>query len=111
MNPPRTVAFNPFAQGSASEIERLLRELCAPGLSDAERSELDDQIEALVPALIELRDAGHLALTARTLAESATLQGLVRLASDTRLSELSRNRCAAVRDRLLVQGIRILLRR
>jgi hypothetical protein len=105
----RCEAFNPFATATSEWIDGFLRMTCADGLKSEQRSELDDQIEALVPALIELRDAGHIQLNAAALASFGTLEGFTKLASDGRLSELSRRRCEAIRVRLIVQGVKALL--
>lgn len=100
--------LNPFAEADADWIEGFLRMTCVEGARAADRAELEDQIEALVPALVELRDAGHIELNALTLASYGTLDGFVQLAGDARLSELSRRRCEAMRVRLVVQGIKAL---
>lgn len=101
-----TASFNPFAEASEVEMEGLLRALCADGLSASDAAELDDQIEALVPAVVELRDGGHLALNVRVLSELGQLEGFMSLAEDKRLTDLSRRRCAAIRDRMIVRGIK-----
>jgi hypothetical protein len=62
-----------------------------------------------VPALIELRDAGHIKLNMRVIIDNSDLDGLMALADDGRLSALSRMRCKAIRDRILVQGVKLLL--
>ena len=104
-----TLTYNPFAQASELEIESLLRSLCADGLSASDAAELDDQIEALVPAAVELRDGGHLELNARALSELGQLKGFMSLSEDKRLSDLTRLRCAAIRDRMIVRGIDAIL--
>jgi len=101
--------FNPFEAADADWIEGFLRMTCVEGVRPADRRELEDQIEALVPALVELRDAGHIELNAMTLARFGTLDGFIQLAGDERLSELSRRRCEAMRVRLVVQGVKALL--
>lgn len=103
---PAAVSLNPFERASEIEIEGLLRALCAFGLSPSEAAELDDQIEALVPAVVELRDGGHLALNVRVLSELGQLEGFMTLAEDERLTDLSRRRCAAIRDRMIVLGVK-----
>lgn len=103
------MSLNPFAEISENGLEALLRSMCSEGLSSAELAELEDQIEAVAPALIELRDGGHLDLNVREVANAAKLEGMVQLADDERLSELSRNRCRALRDRYLAQGVKALL--
>jgi len=104
-----TNCFNPFAMASEGDMELLLREMCSQALSAQQASELDDQIEALVPAVIELRDAGHVQLSASALATFSTLDGFSQLAADDRLSTLARQRCEAIRVRMVVQGVRALL--
>lgn len=102
------MSLNPFDEITENGLEALLRSMCSEGLSSAELAELEDQIEAVVPALIELRDGGHLKLNVREVAEAAKLEGMMQLADDERLSELSRNRCRALRDRYLAQGVKAL---
>lgn len=101
--------LNPFASASADEIEALLRAMCAHGLAPADDAELEDQIEALVPAAVELRDTAQMDLNAKVLRDLGTLEGFMSLAADDRLSSLSRQRCAAIRDRMLVHGVRAML--
>jgi hypothetical protein len=101
--------FNPFAEAVTSDIELMLRAMCSPGLSPSETEELEDQIEALVPAVVELRDQGHLALNARVLSDMARLEGFMSLAVDERLTNLSRCRCAAIRDRMIARGVQSIL--
>jgi len=101
--------FNPFAEASADEVETLLRAMCAPGLSASDAAELDDQIEALVSAAIELRDLGFLNLNAKSLSDLSRLDGFMSLASDDRLTSLSRKRCVAIRDRMIIRGVQTLL--
>lgn len=101
--------FNPFSSASADEISQVCLTMAGAGLSAAELAELEDQIEATVPALVELRDAGHIELNTREIAVAATVEGMMRLAEDSRLTELSRNRCRAMRDRMVVQGVKQLL--
>lgn len=99
----RQAAFNPFATATAAWIGEFLLATCSVGLRPSDRRELEDQIEALVPAVVELRDAGHIELNAVALASFGTLQGFSRLAVDFRLSDLSRRRCEAVSMRLVAQ--------
>ncbi|TXG99946.1 MAG: hypothetical protein E6R08_00500 [Nevskiaceae bacterium] len=103
------IAINPFAMASANEMEALLRAMCSQELPAKEKAELDDQIEALVPAMVELRDAGHIQLSVSTLASFGTLDGFIQLAADARLSDMVRPRCEAIRVRMIVQGVRALL--
>lgn len=100
---------NPFASADATWIENFLGSACRGGLTPAEQSELDDQIEALVPALIELRDGGHINLSARSFVEYGSAAGFSQLAKDSRLSRLSQQRCEAIRVRMVVHGIRTFL--
>jgi len=102
-------SMNPFAAAPADEIEAILRAMCTHGVAPAEAADLDDQIEALAPAAVELRDLGHIELNAKTLIDLGTLKGFTSLAADDRLSRLSRQRCAAIRDRMLVHGVRAVL--
>lgn len=102
-------SFNPFALASADEMEALLRGMCSQGPADKDAVELDDQIEALVPAVVELRDGGHVELSVASLVSFATLDGFSRLANDARLSDLARQRCEAIRVRIVVQGVKALL--
>ena len=102
-------AFNPFSEGNVAELSALLRVMCVDGLKPADAAELEDQIEAVVPAAIELRDKGYLVLNPKTFIDLAGLEGLMSLASDQRLSELSRLRCRAMRDRMIVLGVKSLL--
>lgn len=101
--------FNPAEGLSADDLTTLLRSVCNVGLTAEEQEEMDDQLEALVPALVELRDAGHITLNMRVIADSAKLEGFMRLAEDDRLSSLSQQRCRAIRDRILTQSIKALL--
>lgn len=103
------MTLNPFAGATEEELSHLLRAMCSEGLDAADLAELEDQIGAVVPAVVELRDAGHLVLTARAIADAGKLEGIMELAEDTRLSDLSRNRCRALRDRYIVQGVKALL--
>lgn len=106
---PERITQNPFATAPVNWIGKFLRETCSDGLRPALRAEMEDQINALVPALVELRDAGHVQLNARALAAFASVEGFSLLACDTRLSEASRRRCDAVRVKMVVQGVRALL--
>lgn len=106
-----SIAFNPLACASEDTLAELLRQMCAHvGDSLDHRAEIDDQLEALVPALVELRETGHLKLNMAVLASYGTLEGFMRLADDERLTPLSRARCAAIRNRLLVHGLKALFR-
>lgn len=109
MTPMNGILLNPFAIASAEELELLLRAMCSQGLTPKQAAELDDQIEALVPAVIELRDAGHVPLSASALRAFATLDGFSQLSADARLSALARRRCEAIRVRMVVQGVKALL--
>ncbi len=109
MTPMSTNTLNPFAVASSDELASILRAMCNQGLRANEAVELDDQIEALVPAVIELRDAGYVNLDARTIASFATPDGFSQLAADSRLSDLARRRCEAIRVRMVVQGVKALL--
>ncbi len=97
------------ATASAEWIEDFLRTICSEGLSVADRGELEDQIEALVQVVVELRYEGHIRLNARTLASYGSLDGFMQLASDTRLSDLARRKCESMRTRLVLQGVKALL--
>ena len=100
------IGLNPFAIGTVRPLSDLLRNLCSLGLDDQETAELDDEIEALVPALVELRDRGHLKLNMAVVVDHATFAGFSRLAQDERLSALSRARCVAMRNRKLVIAVK-----
>lgn len=102
-------AFNPLAASDSDAITALLRCMCVEGLDAADQCELDDQLEAIVPALVELRDAGHLKLNFAVVASYGALEGFMRLADDERLSALSRGRCVAMRNRLVTQSVKVLL--
>lgn len=106
---PTTASLNPFATAPAVWIEDFLRLTCADGLRPADRAELEDQIEALVPAVVELRNGGHIQLNAAALASFASSEGFWQLANDARLSDLARRRCEAIRVRMVVQGVKALL--
>jgi hypothetical protein len=97
--------FNPFAIGTAEELATLLLFGCDDELSQPERDQLAGEVHAIVPALVELRDAGLLQLNARLIVEYATLEGLTRLSADARLSQGLRARCSAVREQLLVDAV------
>lgn len=106
---PRATGPNPFAAAPMSWIEDFLRQTCADGLRPAQRSEMEDQINALVPAIVELRDGGHIQLNARALASFTSEEGISGLARDTRLTEATRRRCEAIRERMIVKGMKALL--
>lgn len=100
-------SLNPLADAPCDFVEDFLRKICS--LTEDDRptqAEIEDQIEALAPALVELRDAGHVNLNMAVAMSYGTLDGFIRLAADERLSSLSRARCAAIRDRLIVFGIK-----
>lgn len=101
--------INPFAMASEGEMEELLRAMCQEGLSTADQADMHNQIEALVPAVIELRDAGYLQPNARVVSNLGTLNGFMTLAADSRLSDLTRRRCAAICDRMIVRGVKAML--
>lgn len=105
----RPLTLNPFATAPADWLEGFLLRICAEGLSPSEVTELQDQLEALVPAALELRDGGHMQLNAAALISLGSLDGFTQLANDARLSDLSRQRCAAIRTRLVVRSVRSLL--
>lgn len=105
----QSVPINPANVLQEDALGDLLRKICKEGLSAAEQSEVEDQIEALVPALVELREAGHLKLNMAVIAQYGTLDGFIHLADDQRLSDLSRRRCKAIRDRMLAHGVKAIL--
>lgn len=105
----RPADLNPFSGASASWIENFLRETFSEGLRPPARNEIEDQIVALVPAVIELRDAGHIQLNAVALASFTSLEGFSRLAKDPRLSEAVRSRCEAIRARMIARGAKSML--
>lgn len=102
-------SFNPLDGADADSMAALLLQLCATGLTSEDRAELGDQIEAIVPALIELRDAGYVRLNLAQVVSHAKLDGFTRLAGDERISPLSRARCAAIRNRMIARGVKALL--
>ncbi|WP_186214541.1 hypothetical protein [Burkholderia gladioli] len=107
--PPLTppLSLNPLVAAPADYIDQFLRNLCERDDDTPEiREELHDQLEALVPALVELRDGGHLGLNMGVVTSMATLPGFVQLAVDDRLSPLSRARCEAIRNRMIARSIR-----
>ena len=53
-----TVSLNPFAVASEGEMEDLLSELCADGLSASDAAELDDMIEVLDSAVVDMNIEG-----------------------------------------------------
>lgn len=104
-----SVTLNPVADATAEDLSTMMLELCRPGVSQDELCELQDKIDAVVPALVELRDAGHIELTLRTIVENATIAGLKALAENTRLSAVHRMHAKAMHDRLIVHGVKALL--
>lgn len=104
-----SVACNPLGEITSVDLEFLLRSICIHELPQQDQAEIEDQIEALAPALVELRDAGHVDLNMSVIASYATLDGFIQLADDERLTDLSRCRCRAIRDRLIVFGVKQLL--
>lgn len=93
------LALNPFATGGQAEIASLLLHICGEDRTENERSDLKDAIDALVPALIELRDGGHLDLNAAKIIEYGRLDGFEKLAGDGRVTASARAKCAAICDR------------
>lgn len=104
-----SLGSNPFSDADSAWIEGFLRSTCTEGMSAADKSAFEDQIEALVPALVELRDGGHIGMNAKTIADFGTLDGFAQLSCDTRLTELRRQRCESIRVRLVVQGVKAFL--
>jgi hypothetical protein len=103
------LTLNPLADAPEDMITALLRQLCTLEDDSAEpRAKIEDQLEALVPALVELRDAGHLGLNMAVAVSYGTLRGFMQLAGDARLSPLSRARCEAIRNRLIVRSLNAL---
>jgi hypothetical protein len=100
------VAFNPISSCSEVELSRFLFAMCVG--NEIDNAGIRDQIEALVPAVIELRDRFGLELNMLTLSNYGTVAGFGELARDVRLSDLTRARCKAIYARLLVQGIKLL---
>lgn len=105
----RSNAINPFCSANADDIELMLRSLCSEGVSPSEISELNDQIEALVCAAVDLRDKGFITLNALTLSEMGQFDGFCSLANDERLSPINRARCSAIRDRMIAVGVEFVL--
>lgn len=104
-----SVTFNPVADLRQDDLMALLRAVCADRTTQDEQTELDDQLEALVPAMIELRDKHGVNLNMRVLANMGTMEGFASLAHDARLSPLARQRCKAIHTRLTVQGVKAFL--
>ncbi|MCL6485253.1 MAG: hypothetical protein I4O49_14005 [Janthinobacterium lividum] len=110
-HPSEPLALNPLADASEAAVKEFLRQVCSIGAdSQEERNEIDEQLEALVPALIELRDAGHIKLNMAVAARYGTLDGFMRLAADERLTPPSRYRCSAIQNRLLAKSLKSLFR-
>lgn len=108
----RCGSFNPLEAIDVDSMGTLLLQLCEVGVrTEEDRAELVDQIEAIVPALIELRDGGHVCLNFGVVTSYATLDGFARLAADNRLTPLSRMQCRAIRNRMIACGVKALLRR
>lgn len=106
----RSGSFNPLEAIDADSMGTLLLQLCKVGISsEQDHAELVDQIEAIVPALIELRDGGHICLNFDVVTSYATLDGFTRLAADDRLTPLSRMQCRAIRSRMIARGVKALL--
>ncbi|MCC7684791.1 hypothetical protein [Janthinobacterium sp. FW305-128] len=103
------IAFNPAAGLSEYELTELLRVLCTQSDSAIDREEIEDQIEAMVPAVIELRDRFGVELNMKVLGEFGTLAGFGQLADDVRLSSRARQRCKAIHTRLVVMGVKAIL--
>lgn len=101
--------FNPAESLSAAELTVLLRTICNRGLTVKQQRELGDQLDAIVPALIELRDAGHMELNMTTIVKNASREGFWNLACDSRLSPTVRQRCKAMHDKILMQDVQALL--
>lgn len=106
----RSASFNPLEAIDADSMGALLLQLCEIGLNaEEDRAELIDQIEAIVPALIELRDGGYISLNFGVVTTYATLDGFTRLAADDRLTSLTRMQCRAIRNRMIAGGVKALL--
>jgi hypothetical protein len=101
--------LNMVADCSSEELTQLLRAACLHGATPSEQAELDDQIEALVAALVELRDRAGIELNARVVSEYGTPEGFGKLADDVRLSNLARQQCRAIYVRLVAQGVKAIL--
>lgn len=93
------LAINVLDGLDADTISALMRETVAEHLNAAEQADIDDTLEAVVPALVELRDQHGQELTLYTVVNSATGPGFARLANDERLSRLNRLNCAAMARR------------
>jgi hypothetical protein len=66
-------ASNPVGDCSEGELTDLLRRMCLHG--DAADAEIEDQIEALAPVVIELRDRSGVDLNMKMLSEYGTAFG------------------------------------
>lgn len=89
-------SINPIDGLTALELKALLKSLSVDEDSPRQKMLIEQQIDALVPALVELRDGGHQDLNMRVVAELAMPHGFERLSRDARLSESVRHRCAEV---------------
>lgn len=104
-----SAVLNPVAACSEGELTDLLRTQCIQADSATNRVEIEDQIAAMVPAVIELRDSFGLGMNIKVLSEFGTLAGFSQLADDVRLSDLARQRCKAIHTRLVVMGVKAIL--
>lgn len=104
-----SAVFNPAAACSERKLTDLLRAMCTPAEGAADSAEIEDQIKALVPAVIELRDRYGVELNMKVISDFGTLAGFGQLADDARLSDLVRQRCKAIHTRLVVMGVKAIM--
>ncbi|MTJ93574.1 MAG: hypothetical protein F8N36_12020 [Desulfovibrio sp.] len=108
---PTSNTFNPLDGLTADQVIALINQLIvdqAP-LSHEDLCEREDRLDAIIPALVELRDEHHQPLTFLTIAEAESLDWFFEAAEDDRLSPETRQNRIALRDRYVVQGVRKLL--
>lgn len=90
MNPSHTASID-FEHASAEGILSALLPNRTDPQSDMWVGRAHLMLEALIPALVELRDAGQIVLNKESLSESLTLDSVATLQQDRRLSEASRH--------------------
>lgn len=94
-----TATLNVLDGQPAATIDAWMRQALTENMNEEELAELEDTLEALIPALVELRDHHGCALNLRTVTEHACVAGFARLAMDERLSTLNRLNCQAMARR------------
>lgn len=94
-----TPTFNVLDGQPAATIDAWMRQTLTEHMNEDELAELDDTLEALIPALVELRDQHGCPLDIKTVADHANMTGFARLAMDEQLSSLNRLNCQAMARR------------